>query len=70
VIGGSSAWFAYSKIESAKRLSRPVHAMYLLADDHPWLPSLLGGYAVAVWMDGHDSLALKGLIASSYRKKS
>jgi hypothetical protein len=44
--------------------------MYLLADDHPWLPGLLGGHAVEVWMDGRDNIALTGLITSSNRKKS
>lgn len=71
VIGVSSVWFAYSKVEYGEAIvASLILAMYLLADDHPWLAGLLGGYAVAVRMDAIIWVGLTGLIAPSNWKKS
>ena len=71
VIGVSSVWFAYSKVEYGEAIvATLVLAMYLLADDHPWLAGLLGGYAVAVRMDAILWVVLTGLIVPRNWKKS
>jgi hypothetical protein len=70
-IGVGSVWFAYSKVEYAEVIvTTLILAMYLLADDHPWLAGLLGGYAVAVRMDAIIWVGLTGLIVPSNWKKS
>jgi hypothetical protein len=71
VIGVSSVWFVYSKVEYGEAIvATLVLAMFLIADDHPWLAGLLGGYAVAVRVDAIICVGLTGLIAPSNPKKS
>jgi hypothetical protein len=71
VIGVASVWFAYSKVESAEAIvTTLLLAMYLLADEHPLLAGLLGGFAVAVRMDAILWVGLTGLIVPSNWKKS
>ena len=68
-IGVTSVWFAYSKVEYAEALvTTLILAMYLLADDHPWVAGLMGGLAIAARQDVLFFVALTGAIAPSHRK--
>lgn len=69
VIGVTTVWFPYSKVEYAEAIvTTLILAMYLLVDGHPWVAGLIGGFVVAIRQDALVIVALTGTIAPSNRK--
>jgi len=65
-IGLTSVWFPYSKVEYAESIVATLMvAMFLLANDFPWLAGLVGGFAIAVRTDAVIVVALTAIVASS-----